>query len=62
MPHVQANLDAETFKRIKKDAIDKDQTMGDYVKDALKKQLEETAEKSELNNETSQTVKEINNG
>jgi hypothetical protein len=39
MPHVQANLDNETFKEVKKDAIDKDVTLGDYVKDALKAHL-----------------------
>ena len=35
MPHIQAKLDSETFKKVKKDAIDKDITMGDYIKDAV---------------------------
>lgn len=42
MPHVQANLDESTFKDIKKDAIDSNLSVGDYVKDALVKKLEDS--------------------
>lgn len=35
MPHVQTKLDSDTYKEVKKDAIDKDVTMADYVKEAV---------------------------
>jgi formylmethanofuran dehydrogenase subunit C len=40
MPHVQAKLDDPTFREVKKDAIDKDKSIGDYVKDAVVAELE----------------------
>lgn len=41
MPHhVQARLDDATFKEVKIDAINKDKSIGDYVKDAVVEQLE----------------------
>ena len=59
MPHVQAYLDTAVFKEVKKDAIDKNLQIGDYVKEAVVKKLEdskkevvEEAEKSEPNNLT----------
>ena len=48
MPFVQANLDSKTFKEVKKDAIDKDVTLGTYVKEAVLERLERSkAEASE---------------
>jgi len=59
MPHVQAYLDTAVFKEVKKDAIDKNLQIGDYVKEAVLKKLEdskkevvEEAEKSEPSNLT----------
>jgi hypothetical protein len=57
MPHVQANLDEAVFKEVKKDAIDKNLQIGEYVKEALVKKLEdskkeEEAEKSKQDNLT----------
>jgi len=59
MPHVQAYLDTAVFKEVKKDAIDKNLQIGDYVKEAVVKKLEdskkevvEEAEKSEPSNLT----------
>ena len=59
MPHVQAYLDTAVFKEVKKDAIDKNLQIGDYVKKAVLKKLEdskkevvEEAEKSEPSNLT----------
>lgn len=56
MPHVQAKLDEQTFKEVKKDAIDKEEAIGDYVKDAVVKKLEQSklteASESALNNQT----------
>jgi hypothetical protein len=40
MPHVQAKLDDATFKEVKIDAITKDKSMAEYVKDAVIEQLE----------------------
>ena len=42
MPHVQANLDEAVFKEVKKDAIDKNMQIGEYVKKALVKKLEDS--------------------
>lgn len=39
MPYVQTSLDSETFKEVKKDAIDKAITLGDYVKEAVVERL-----------------------
>jgi hypothetical protein len=39
MPHVQTTLDSETFKKVKKDAVDKDKTLNDYVRDAVVREL-----------------------
>jgi hypothetical protein len=47
MPHIQANLDDETYKEIKKDAIDKDVTMGNYAAEALKSFLKRGSEDAE---------------
>jgi len=62
MPHVQAKLNSETFKEVKKDAIDKDVTLGDYVKDAvidrLNRSKEEALDKENVN-ETLTNEKDI---
>jgi hypothetical protein len=52
MPHVQASLDNETYKEIKKDAIDKDVTLGNYVKEALKEHLKRGSEDAEAKSVT----------
>lgn len=53
MPHVQTRLDTDVFKEVKKDAIDKDVTLGDYIKDAvverLKRSKEEALDKDTVN-------------
>jgi hypothetical protein len=47
MPHhVQARLDDATFKEVKIDAINKDKSIGDYVKDAVVEQLERSKSES----------------
>jgi hypothetical protein len=45
MPHVQARLDDPTFKEVKKDAIELDKTLGEYVKDAVVAKLERSKRK-----------------
>jgi hypothetical protein len=52
MPFVQAKLDDATFKEVKKDAIDKDVTVGTYVKEAVVARLEQKEAGKELTNET----------
>ena len=59
MPHIQAYLDTAVFKEVKKDAIDKNLQIGEYVKEAVVKKLEDSkkgveveAEKCEPNNST----------
>lgn len=47
MPHIQANLDSETYKEIKKDAINKDVTLGNYAAEALKEHLKRGTEEAE---------------
>lgn len=47
MPHVQANLDEAVFKEVKKDAIDKNLQIGEYVKEALVKKLEDSKKSAE---------------
>jgi len=47
MPHVQARLKDDIFKEVKKDAIDKDITMADYVRDAVTAKLEQSKSDSE---------------
>lgn len=47
MPHVQANLDEAVFKEVKKDAIDKNLQIGEYVKKALVKKLEDSKKDAE---------------
>ncbi len=47
MPHVQANLDEAVFKEVKKDAIDKNLQIGEYVKEALVKKLEDSKKEEE---------------
>ncbi len=47
MPHVQANLDEAVFKEVKKDAIDKNLQIGEYVKEALVKKLEDSKKGAE---------------
>ena len=44
MAKVQANIDNELLKQIKKDAIDKDVTIGTYVSEALVSKLEQNKE------------------
>lgn len=51
MPFVQAKLDEATFKEVKKDAIDKDVTVGTYVKEAVVARLKEEAGR-DITNET----------
>jgi len=47
MPHhVQARLDDATFKEVKIDAITKDKSMAEYVKDAVIEQLERSKSES----------------
>lgn len=61
MPHVQARLDNAVFKEVKKDAIDKDKTLGDYVKDAVVEHLERSKSGSvvkETVNEPNQSTNE----
>jgi hypothetical protein len=48
MPHVQARLDDTTFKEVKKDAIDNDVSIADYVKDAVVAKLERSKADSEF--------------
>ena len=47
MPYVQANLDEAVFKEVKKDAIDKNLQIGEYVKEALVKKLEDSKKGAE---------------
>ena len=48
MSYVQTRLPTELLKEVKKDAIDKDLSLGDYVKEALVGQLERSkSEKAE---------------
>lgn len=54
MPHIQANLDTALFKQVKKDAIDKDESIAEYVKEAVVKRLEESKRTEEANEETNQ--------
>jgi hypothetical protein len=42
MGKVQAHVDNEILKKVKKDAIDKDETLGTYVKEALVERLEKS--------------------
>ena len=59
MSHIQAHVNGELVKEVKKKAIDKDITVNAYVEKALRTQLEidrkeerEEAEKSEPSNLT----------
>ena len=59
MSHIQAHVNGELVKEVKKKAIDKDITVNAYVEKALRTQLEidrkeesEEVEKSEPNNLT----------
>jgi hypothetical protein len=60
MGKVQANVDTELLKEVKKDAIDKDITIGTYVAEALVSKLEQSkAEaKKEFTNQTNLIEKE----
>ncbi len=59
MPHIQAVLDDSTFREVKKDAIDQDKTIGNYVRDAVIKQLEQSkAENVEVKQITLNNEKE----
>jgi len=52
MPHVQTTLDTETFKKVKKDAIDKEKTLNDYIRDAVVKELDASSSGEEAKEET----------
>jgi hypothetical protein len=45
--HIQAKLDSETFKELKKEVVDKETTVGDFVKDAVVSKLEESKKEKE---------------
>lgn len=53
MAKVQANIDNELLKQIKKDAIDKDVTIGTYVSEALVHKLEQSKEEKKEEGKTS---------
>ena len=55
MGKVQAHVDNELLKEVKKDAIDKDETLGTYVKEALVSRLEKSKGES-LDKEHKQTT------
>lgn len=56
MPFVQTKLDDATFKEVKKDAIDKDVTMGTYVKEAVVARLKEEASREQSNQTNSNST------
>jgi hypothetical protein len=58
MPHVQTTLDSETFKKVKKDAIDKEKTLNDYVRDAVVQALEKPVADGEAKEETTNKLQD----
>ena len=58
MPHVQTTLDTETFKKVKKDAIDKEKTLNDYIRDAVVKELDASSSGGEAKEETTNQLQD----
>lgn len=54
MPHIQASLSSDLFKKAKKAAIDKDQTLNQFVSEAVTEHLNKFDRDKEANEGTGQ--------